>query len=495
MSRTQYYFWVLVLLPICVFFLVPIHIGDLSIWVALGRDSLQQGVLVVYDSYTITPTAPMVYPAGASLLYAFLHRLGGLSLLVVFHSLIGCFWSLTWLFAIKRHRELKYPLNHLPIYSGKAVALFALAFTGASMGLVPRPALLATVPLLISYLLINGSRQKSFSASQIFIFCLLEVLWVNLHGSFPLLPLMILWQSMAFAQNRAWNLFFNRLGTCVAVLASALANPFGWKVFPYLAQTARASKARGLSEWLPTYEFAYPSFTVLFCLASAAILSLVIRELRQSPGQKAQIIFDPILPIWIAGLLVTRNMFLPYLLLPIFAAFHFNWLSAQQEPSKNGLSTVMNPLLVAVLVLTILTLNPFSKNLLSASTSSRIFEAFSAEDHAPKITSYLKDNPGPVFNDWNYGGDLALSQKNPYFIDSRNVIFSDMTFSLYTEFMADPEKGFKKIEKFEFQFFLIGDRYPIAQTWLQASAKFRPVLRDRAATLYQRVRPRPETAN
>ena len=107
--------------------------------------------------------------------------------------------------------------------------------------------------------------------------------------------------------------------------------------------------------------------------------------------------------------------------------------------------------------------------------------------HTEHIDEYLKQHSGTVFNEWIYGSDLALQQSNKYFIDTRNIIFSDKVNQEYDLFMAQPQVGFPAIANYGFKYFLIGDSHPDLLNWMRASGNFREVIKDESATLFERT--------
>ena len=85
-------FFIFLLLPVLIFFAQPILVGDLSVWITLGRDALAQGKSITQDSYTITKTLPLVYPALTTFLYGLLYNTQGIELVLVLHAAILMCW-------------------------------------------------------------------------------------------------------------------------------------------------------------------------------------------------------------------------------------------------------------------------------------------------------------------------------------------------------------------------------------------------------------------
>jgi hypothetical protein len=88
----------------------------------------------------------------------------------------------------------------------------------------------------------------------------LLALWVNMHGGFPIGLVLIGCYLLAAFLEGAWNqgrgVLHDRrvwaLAACLVVSALAtLVNPYGWRVYRYVALTSGTSQARKIDEWLP----------------------------------------------------------------------------------------------------------------------------------------------------------------------------------------------------------------------------------------------------
>ncbi|MEQ1723398.1 MAG: hypothetical protein ABL930_09500 [Pseudobdellovibrio sp.] len=145
MSRNLFYFFIFLLIPPLLFFVRPIHVGDLAIWTALGRDSLYKLSLIIYDSYCFTATSEMIYSVLSSILYGYLYKIGDLHLVSFIHAFIASIWVCIWY----RHLVKKAGTG-LDVWNSSSFLVFTIALIGSSFVYIARPALLATVPLLLS---------------------------------------------------------------------------------------------------------------------------------------------------------------------------------------------------------------------------------------------------------------------------------------------------------------------------------------------------------
>ncbi len=452
--------------------------GDLSVWVALGRDSLENLKIIRSDLYTVGPTSEMIYPAGLCLVYGLLNLIGGLNLVIVLHALVPVCWVWIWFSALKKKLG-----SEADVWTARTVLIFLVALAGASLVLLPRPALVATVPALLTYLLISQTLELKFSAKQILALSFIEIVWVNLHGSFILLPILLLWPLPFYYFEKKITLIKNRLLAVLAVTATALLNPFGWKIFPYIVETASVSKSRGFDEWLPTHYFNYPAASLFFYIFSVGLLICIVSRIRSKNALMAMA-QDPFVLIWLAGFLAIRNTFLVFLFLPLFLVRHFQFRFNPQVGVKR-ISRILNT--VVILGLTALTVctSPYLKQNFSFLLPEKKRPVFDADTRVENINQYLNSHEGRIFNSWIYGSDLALAQKNQYYLDTRNIIFSDDSINNYQLFINQPEQGFERIKTWNFRYFLVHQDQQVLVDWLKSQRRFKMLLVEGPATLFE----------
>lgn len=440
MTRSRFYAAIFLLLPLYLFLLKPMNVADLSIWIALGRDSLAAGRLLVHDTYSVAPTATWSFPPLAPLLYGALYTFCSTLVIASLHALVPVAWVATWLRA--RARPDRAAAGWGTAGTGEAaravgavaasrvlepdgldtgaIVVFAGALVGTMPAWVPRPALLATLPLIAVYAWpVEGRRGTRPDAWLI----LNQIVWVNLHGSFILQPLILGWRALGRVANRDGAGAVRALALAAASLLACLANPFGWKMFPYIAETARASAKRSLTEWSPTIDFIYPLQSAYFLIFVCAFAAFAI----VNRARWREIVFDPITPLTIAGVFAIRHTILPFVVLPLFAAKFFE---GKPTESKNR----ANAVLIALLVLAILTVRP----------------KLDPRTHSDEIDAYLRSHEGTVYNDYALGSDLALEQPNKHFLDSR-IIFSDEDDRAYEDSKTNPHA----VDKYGFKYFVV----------------------------------------
>lgn len=426
----------------------------------------------------------MVYPALLSLLYGILYKIKGLELVALVHAFIPAAWLFFWYDFIK-----KYSLahrNNSDIWSLQILAAFLIASQGLTLIYLPRPAMVSTIFILASYYLITILKDNLFNAKNILQFSLIEILWVNIHGSFLILPLMLIWQLPFLILEKNYSLFKNRLQTLTFVLLAALVNPFTWKVFPYVIETAAISKARKIDEWFPTHYFNFPFASWYFYAISAALVFILFNRFK-SRRNLNEIFSDSFFMFWISGFFAIRNTFFIFLVLPIFLFDKIFLTSNGATVQKKRYSSALNILIITFIMTITFLLNPFQKKDFSRFLPAKYQPTFDPGYRAEKINTFLESANGNIFNTWEFGSDLALGQKNKYFIDTRNIIFSNTIENEYVNFLYEPEKNQAFLIKYRFKYYVVHRGYAQLISWLGAQPNFKLIIDEGPALLFEKV--------
>lgn len=480
-SRSRFYFLLFLILPALFFMLQPIILEDLSVWVALGRDTLLQKHFIKTDTYTFTAGQDMVYPWLSCFLYGVLYQIAGLKLVALIHKLIPSLWFYLWYRFIRRQLPERFQF-----WSMELILIFFIGLVGSTLIFIERPALLATALLLLGYSWIQENEDKPVSSVFFAQLMVLQIVWVNIHGSFLLLPVMYFWSLSSQISKRPFSGLGQKLLVGLALLVSCLLNPFGWKIIPYLIQTTQLSKARHLLEWAPPHQWTHPFATVYFYGLSLALIVYLIRHPRV---QWKNVLCDPLIPLWISGFFMLRNTFILPLFLPIFLAPYLPLRPTSKEPAQKTYAVVLNLLILASLTAITIMLNPFLKPRVQRFLPEQFAPLYNPESEVPpEIVTALHEHQGRLFNDWNYGSDLALKQDNKDFIDIRNIIFSNEVVDDYYH-IANPDAGSEKLlEKYKIDLALIdGLRHPGAVQWFASQDNFRQIAQQGAVVLFERV--------
>jgi hypothetical protein len=416
----------------------------------------------------------MIYPVFLTLIYAAIYKLGGTALLVSLHGLIPAAWIVIWQRFVKSE------------WDTVSLIVFFVAYVGSSLVFVPRPALVATLPLLIGYVMIIQRQNRPLLPADFCKYLFLEICWVNIHGSFLILPIMLGWEMAFLILNRNFGLIKSRIINLAAVIAALFINPQGWQVLPYTFETASVSYARGLDEWFPPSRFDYPSPSWFFYIFSALLAAWMLRKVK-SWAEALKLFTDPFFVLWLSGFFAIRNTFLVFLVLPVFFFNKVMIGGAGKAVYKTlALSGAINRSIVTLLILAAIALSPFFKEKLRDQLPAKYRPVYDPDSYPPAALAYLKNHSGNIFNSWQFGSELPLSQKNKHLIDTRNIIFTDGTLALYENFIADPEKAFSSISKFDFKFFLIHEKHKRILGWLARNGDFKLVVSDPPAYLYEK---------
>lgn len=437
LNRQQFYTALFFLAPLLIFSLRPISTEDLAIWVALGRDALREGRLILADTYSVFPARPMIYPAGAPLLYGALHGVGGLGLVVLAHRL--CLLAVLVLIYRQSLGKLRWP------WSGVNVLWAGFMILGIAFGLVERPSILAVLPFVLALRIILT--PEVLRAKQIGGLALLAIVWVNLHGSFVILPALVGWRLVAWFLSRRpqWSRVLRDLLAFLAVSAGTLINPFGYRIYPYVLETAQISRAR-MEEWQPSSLTAFFPQGLLFFLLVAVLIALVATKKIEA----RRFLRSPMVPLLVLGASGIRHTDLCfYALLPFLASF-----GMLREARVLGIPKRANGVIVAVLAVLCLASSPWWKPgfLLPPNLQALYSETAPAELVALIAAS---EKPGAVFHHHDFGSFLALTQGRKLFLDSRNIIFTDADLEQYRRILHAEGDWRELIDRYQVRFALL----------------------------------------
>jgi hypothetical protein len=228
-----------------------------------------------------------------------------------------------------------------------------------------------------------------------------------------LLPMMLTWK--IFFQFNHFKNPFRSLVITFCIFAASLINPFGYKVFTYLIETARASRNRGLGEWLaPTLSTNFPQGFLFWTLFAVSIYFLW-QQFRKH--QFLRSVANPFFLILILGATSTRNVAIAFtFLLP--AAGVLGLLKPQ--PRNDSIVFQKNSWIAATLILSIL-LTPYFKPWQWDNSVS------------PGLAQTIREDGRncAILNDFNLGSFLMLELPNPIYLDTRNIIYTDKEFLDY----------------------------------------------------------------
>lgn len=218
--------------------LLPLSPYDYWWYLRLGQDIAQTGAVPTIDTYSYTRAGtPIFYQSWlAALGFWKSYEVGGLLLTFFLRALIiGITYSLLWFLLLNTGVDLRLG----------SLLVFCAALAGSNNWSF-RPQLF-TYPLF-ALALVLLSRWNRGENRGLWLLVLLSILWVNLHGSFPLLFILGA-SALLFGYGDK-----KQLAIILGISAAALLmNPYGINVFPYVLNMLSSPSNRFYSnEWLPT---------------------------------------------------------------------------------------------------------------------------------------------------------------------------------------------------------------------------------------------------
>jgi hypothetical protein len=217
-------------------FLLPVYPNDYWWYLRLGKEIVNSASMPTVDTYTFTQAGmPVVYHSWLSaVLFWILYQTGGLALTVLVKGLLlGIFYLFVWLSC----REV----GAGPILASLVALVAALA---GSNNWVVRPQVFA-YPLFGCALWLLARRRENEKLSWLLI--PISMLWINLHGSFLILFLLV-GAAIVGGQGDRKTLLIVFLG----MLLASLLNPRGILEWRDAVQTiVNPSNQRFSMEWGP----------------------------------------------------------------------------------------------------------------------------------------------------------------------------------------------------------------------------------------------------
>lgn len=418
--------WLLFLIPLTFMIITPWPLSEVALWAGYGKHLITDISFLYRDTASILPTDNNITCSWAlSIVYYGLYKLGGFFALAHFHHLV-LLLVLAQLYktTIFRNPWPWTPQERIPIY---------LVWLGAGAYFSLRPALIAFIPFLWAYQLIDKRTrdQQNLTQKDWVQLTLLQILWVNLHGSFVLLLMMVAWFSL-FQPLRWRN---NLIGLVVVSLATVI-NPFGLQIYPYVIRTRVYSQQLGISEWASAFSLNYPFQLILYWLLFIGFSSLILWNLRHKSRLPLSSPFVPLLLLPLGGL---RLSVFAFLALPLF--LHY-WMGLYSTDRKK-IARIPRGTTVAFAFITVLMIafSPYLKPSLQKYTPSSIqasFDNSSIIEISKKIESW-PDKSCPILNDFNVGHVLLLSSENPYLLDGRITPFTAKSLEAYRSLMQEKD--------------------------------------------------------
>lgn len=480
------------LLIVDVFLMATYKIGDYDTWyyLAAGRHIAQTGSLVHDEpfAYTVPGTPWHTQTWLSSVLFFSSYSAAGIDGLILFNALLvaGVFLLVFLNMRLFSDREADLPL---------ALALTLVAAFSARFRFMVRPHILEFLCLAGMFYLLNRHRLRG--GLGVYLVPLLQVLWVNSHGSHILgLVLPLLYATGSFlqgrfstlpheraAQNRLAGRFLLVFAACVA---ATFLNPSTYKafIFPFTI-VGQSAYMKGIGEWTPLrlVHFTGYSLSYLWGFLFLALLALIgFARRRRPPDIVGVLLFLFFLVEAIRGIRLTAEFGIA------ISVVAFKNLAGVLPESKRAAARYAPIVVILALLLAVPPLVFFG--------STYAFGLGVKENKFPiEAVKFIKEHgiSGTMFNSFAYGDYLcwAVAPERKVFIHGRNDIFPEELFNRHTLAETSPEEWEKAVGRYGFTYAIIqyysgysSGRGPSRH--LTANPEWVPVYWDPAAVIYLR---------
>ena len=414
--------------------LVPIHPHDFWWHLATGRMIVTEGSIPTHDTFSFTQAGQPFFNQSwlAQVLMYGLHRLAGVELVLLVHSLIvTTTFGLLLRLCIRRTGRKRL-----------SVLTLLLASFPVSMGVLGvRPQAYA-FPLFAGFLYvltdyrlsgvpgtagIRTTRTQSFfrRSRKLWLLPLLMLVWVNVHGSFLLGVVLIaivlageggkrwFFAQPALARTDWWTL----CGWGALTAAAVLFNPRGPAVLGYVANLLGNEGVRDLvTEWAPP---AIHDGTGLLFFLSIVVALLLFMYTRERPDLSDLL---PFMAFLVLALTAVRNVAWFAIVATPFLVAQASTLARRPPPEDEGILGG-NIAIVALLAVVYLVALPWVKPTVVSGSAGQLVTA----DTPVAATEFLRaqpDRPERLFHDLGYGSYLIwAAPEQKVFIDTRIELY------------------------------------------------------------------------
>jgi len=405
LSFTQLLVFVAVAAPVVVALRFSLSTIDLAYLIRSGEFMLDTGDILRRDVFTFTVSGQewLNQQWGAEIVFASIYRVGDWPLLALGRAaLVGMAFWLVFLGCRARGA------------GQRPAAWLTLASLVVSLdGLALRPQLLgfALFALALWMVACRDKRPRS-----LWLLPVVVIVWANVHGSFVLAPVVLL---IAWLEDRRRHAATTRTTLIVALVcvASAVINPFGLRIWTYVADLGTDPEIRrAIAEWRPTTPWT-PVGAVFFVSVAAVALIVV----RARAGLRPHRVIGLGLFL-VLGLVAVRGVFWWALAAPVLIADLFADGADERDDRSN-----LNTALAAALGVAAIALLPwFRPTFASTANSARVTDGLLA--HSPQqFASRIPDiaDPGArmfVPELWASWFEFSV-RRYPVFVDPRIEIF------------------------------------------------------------------------
>jgi len=401
------------LLPILVVLLAPLPTGDLAYQIQAGRLMLSTHEILRHDVFTYTfAGAPWVDQQwGAQVVLGWLFPLIGWRGFVILRALlVGVAVGLTY-------ERTRWAGAEPPVAGALSIGAFVVAILVPGTTVLRPQSFAVVLFILAAWTLQTRAEHRR----RLLLVPVIGVVWANVHGSFVLLPLLVLTAAIddVLAHDPA------RRATVALTIVCAitpLVDPWGPRIYSYVWHLSTSHTIRtSVEEWQPLY--VRWETGLVFLLGTGLLAYLVLRygSRRPTPGELFGWIAFSVLAILSGRNVVWWALYVP----PVAGSLLVGW-----HPGRSSSDDRAGPVLGIALVLVV------------AIASVRVLVVQPASlvaDAPPGLTAAVEGATAGgqrLFNgSWGSWFEFALPDV-PVFLDARGELTPDAVYRDYSVVMA-----------------------------------------------------------
>lgn len=450
-------------IALAIAFLSPVTPQDYWWYMRIGRDTLTSGAIPQVDTLSYTQAGiPVIYHSwGAAVLFWLIYKLGGLSLAVLVHGiLIAVSYALLWTTA----RWLGCGRA-----SASLVTLAAVLSTNNNWAM--RPQIFAYPLFGLSLLLLF--RWHKGQKNIIWWLPLISLLWVNLHGSFVLLILLV-GAALVFGRGDRRELAL----AAGAVLLATFINPRGYGSWTYVYNSLMSAPSQIFSrEWGPPLNLGWQMNIYFLWLLGFPLLA------AQSPRKLERLEWAWFLGFGFMAFWGVRYViWFVFILTVLTACLLADWEKRFISDPKPG-SPVLNLFLSLAFVLVPFLLLPGVRNTWwRAAPPVTINTPIAATDWL----AVHPDLPGPLWSEIGFSSYLEFTlPERPTWIDTRFEVFPVAQWQQYRDITLASYNWESQLDATGAKLAMVSGQYLDLLNALSGSSSWCELYRDDVASIYQ----------
>lgn len=386
-----------------------------------------------------------------------------------YHVLIYSFLSIFLLLFILFFCNKKNYLKNIPF-----TLMWFLIFIILLFGYMQARPHLISFSFLAITIYVLYDLYKNSDSKKIYILPFLSILWANFHGGSSNLPYLL---CLLFIIGGLFSFEFDKIvfkklsrkqiikyfSVMILCMLTVCINIHGFKMFtyPYL-NMLDSVMINNIGEWKSTnlheiYHYIY--FIILIIIIFTMLLS------------KKKIEFMDLLLLAFSTYLGLKSIRFWMYLYIVMSFVIFEYVNARKE-DKSTISCIF--LFTALLFC--LFIKEFTKVI-------NIDYKYMLDD---KIINLIKkENPERLYNMYDYGGELIYNDIL-VFIDGRADLYSKYNYSDYLKISKLEGDYIKIIEKYDFDYFLVDEKYPIS-TYLKYNFDYELLYKNDGVAFYRKI--------